>query len=134
MNDWNHKQPPFNRHLGVNIAEWKEGYVVLEAEVLPEYCNNSEIAHGGFISSLIDMATGHSGLFCEDPNRVRKALTLSLNLNFIGQASGTKLKVVGEVTGRGRKIYYSKAKVFDETNTLIASGQAVCRYRTGSES
>jgi len=134
MNNWNQKLPPYNRHLGINIAEWRDGYVVLEAQVLPEYCNNSGIAHGGFISSLIDMATGHSGIYCDERDRVRKALTLSLNINFIGQAAGDKLTVVGEVTGGGRKIFYSKAEVFDETNTLIASGQAVCRYRTGSES
>lgn len=133
MNDWDDKLPPFNKHLGVKITEWEPDRVVILAEIKPEYCNNSGIPHGGFIGSLIDMATGHSGIFCPVPGNIRKALTLSLNINFMGQTSGHKLKVIGKVTGSGRKIYYSTAEVFGEEGTLIASGQAVCRYRTGSE-
>lgn len=133
MDIWNNKLPPFNKHLGIKITEWEENRVVLTVETRPEYCNNSGIPHGGFIGSLLDMATGHAGIFCPLPGNIRKALTLSLNINFMGQAQSNSLRIIGTVTGSGRKIFYSAASVYDDKGTLIASGQAVCRYRTGSE-
>jgi len=125
--------PPFNKYLGFEIVEWQEGHVVIMADVKPEHCNHSNIAHGGFIATLLDAATGLPGIFCISDNAVRKALTLSLNINFLGQAQTSRLKAVGKLTASGRKIYYGAAEIFDMKNNLIASGQGVFRYRTGSE-
>lgn len=131
--EWQAKLPPFNRHMGIEITDWKDGEVHLAATVRPEYCNNSGIAHGGFLSALLDMATGHAGIYCPVPGNVRKALTLSLNIAYVGQAASDDLRVVGRVVGGGRKVFYSAAEIFDADNNLVATAQAVCRYRTGSE-
>jgi uncharacterized protein (TIGR00369 family) len=134
MKPWTTKpMPPFNRHLGFEIAEWRQDHIVIMADVKPEHCNHSGIPHGGFIATLLDAATALPGVFCNDPDRVRKALTLSLNINFLGQARGERLKAMGRVTASGRRIFYSAAEVYDMDDTLIASAQGVFRYRTGSE-
>lgn len=134
MNSWDNKPtPPFCEHLGFEITEWSDGHVVIMVDVKPEHLNHSGIPHGGFISSLLDAATALPGSFSEDPDVVRKALTLSLNINFQGQAQTTRLKAVGKLTASGRKIYYGASKVYDSNDNLLASGQGVFRYRTGSE-
>lgn len=125
--------PPFNSHLGFKVEEWKDGYVVISAEVKPEYCNISGLPHGGFISTLLDAATAFAGVFPKDPTKIRKAFTLSLNINFLGQAKTSLLRAVGKVTSQGSSIFYSAAKVYDSEQTLLASAQGVFRYRSGSE-
>ena len=134
MKPWINKQlPPFNEYLGFEIVEWRDGRVVIMADVKPEHCNYSGIAHGGFIATLLDAATALPGTFCDNRKNVRKALTLSLSINFLGQAQTSRLKAVGKLTASGRKIYYGAAEVYDMENNLIATGQGVFRYRTGSE-
>ncbi len=93
MPSWKNKPlPPFCEHLGIEIVEWSDGHVVLEAEMKPEHCNNSGIPHGGFITTLIDVAATLPGVFCPNPDHMRRALTASLNTQFLGQAQSRKLR------------------------------------------
>lgn len=127
------QMPPFNRHLGFEIREWRQGHIVLAADVRPEHHNYSGIPHGGFIATLLDAAMAMPGVYSGDPDWVRCALTLSMTINFLGQATGDRLKAVGRVTASGSRIYYSAAEVYDMTEKPVASGQGVFRYRSGSE-
>lgn len=134
MKPWiSQSMPPFNHHLGFEIVEWRQDHIIITAAVRPEHCNHSGIPHGGFIATLLDAAAAMPGVFCDTPDRLRKALTLSLNINFLGQARGDRIKAVGRVTASGRKIFYSAAEAYDMDDTLIATAQGVFRYRTGSE-
>ncbi len=135
MSTWTHKtQPPFNDHLGVTIREWQEGRILLSVEVQPEHCNSQNAPHGGFVCTLIDIAGALAGVYCPYPDRRRQSSTLSLNTNFTGLAKTKTLKAVGQVTTKGRKIYYSTVEISDTLGTVIATGQVVSRYRGGSES
>lgn len=134
MSHWKQRPiPPFCSHLGIQIVEWEPDQVVLSASLEPAYCNTSESPHGGFLSTLIDVATALAGVYCPTPGHMRKALTLSLSVSFVGRAQGNSLRTVGRVTAAGSKIFHSSADVYDEQGNLVASGQAVCRYRSGSE-
>ncbi len=134
MNAWKHKpQPPFNDHLGVKIDEWQEGRVQLSVNIQPEHCNSQNSPHGGFVCTLIDIAGALAGVYCPYPDRRRQASTLSLNTSFTGLPKTKTLKVIGQVTSRGRKMYYSTVEVSDTQGTVIATGQMVLRYRGGSE-
>ncbi|GAB2884151.1 PaaI family thioesterase [Microbulbifer echini] len=132
--NWQHKkQPPFNEHLGVKIEEWQEGRVVISVDLKPEHLNSQGAPHGGFITTLIDIAGSYCGLYCPNPNRRRKSLTLSLTTNFTGQAKTNHLTAICTLTSAGYKIFYSTTEVFDSQGTLIATGQMTMRYRSGSE-
>ncbi|WP_226648670.1 PaaI family thioesterase [Microbulbifer variabilis] len=127
------KQPPFNNHLGIQIDEWQEGHVVISATVRAEHMNSQGLPHGGFITTLIDIAGSYCGLYCPKPNHQRKSLTLSLTTSFTGMAKTNQLRAIGKLTSSGRKIFYSCTEVYDSVGTLIAIGQMTMRYRTGSE-
>jgi uncharacterized protein (TIGR00369 family) len=130
MTSWANKpMPPFNNHLGFVVEQWQENFIKMSAELKPEHLNRSDIPHGGYISALLDAATALSGAYSDDPDDYRKALTLSLNINYLGQAQTNKLYAIGKVTASGRNIYYASAEVFDSLDNLIASGQGVFRYR-----
>jgi len=127
-------QSPFIQHLGIKISHWQENKIKLMVKVEDEFLNSHGVPHGGFLCSLLDVATALSGTFCPDPSRMRKALTLSLNTHFLAQASGDQLFISGEVIKSGHKIYYASAEITDSKQQLIATAQAVLKYTKGSES
>lgn len=126
-------QSPFIQHLGIKISRWQEDEIKLTVKVEDEFLNSHGVPHGGFLCSLLDVATALSGTFCPDPSRVRKALTLSLNTNFLAPAAGDQLFISGSVVKSGHKIYYASAEITDSTQQTIATAQAVLKYTKGSE-
>jgi len=126
-------QSPFTQHLGIQITEWQENQVKLKVKLKDIFLNSHGVPHGGFLCSLLDVATALSGTYCTNPNNIRKALTLSLNTNFMAQASSDELFASGVVIKSGYKIYYSSAEITDSNQQLIATAQAVLKYTKGSE-
>lgn len=126
-------EPPFNKLLGFKVEKWEEGHARIEVEVQPEHGNSHGIPHGGFLCSLLDVATALPGIYCPHPDRIRRALTLSLNTSFVGQASSRHLYAIGKITSAGYKIFHSSAEVFDSNDRLLATGHAMLKYRKGCE-
>ncbi|WP_232314856.1 PaaI family thioesterase [Oceanibaculum pacificum] len=123
----------FQQTMGYRLVEWREGYAALEMDVEPKHLNRAGVIHGGVAASLLDTVCGFSGCYCPDPARVRKAVTLSLTTQYLGQASAGTLRAVARVRGGGRKIFFCAGEVFGPDGTLIAAGEGTFRYRSGSE-
>lgn len=127
-------EPPFNKLLGFVVEEWEDGHARIGVETKPEHSNSHGLPHGGFLCSLLDVATALPGIYCPHPDRIRRALTLSLNTSFVGQASSNYLYAVGKITSAGYKIFHASAEVFDANDRLLATGHAILKYRKGCES
>ena len=131
--DFPHAHSPFHAHLGVHVAEWRDGYAKLVCDTVGHHANRSGIVHGGVLLSMIDQAAAFAGLFCPDPARVRRAVTLDLDCRFTGQAPiGGRLTAEGRVVTAGRNVFFCRTEVFDEAGTLVAFGASTHRYRAGS--
>jgi len=126
-------QSPFTQHLGIKITEWQENQVKLTVKVEDQFLNSHGVPHGGFLCSLLDVATALSGTFCPNPDKIRKALTLSLNTSFMAQAGSQQLFASGVVVQSGYKIYHASAEITDSHQQIIATAQAVLKYTKGSE-
>jgi uncharacterized protein (TIGR00369 family) len=124
---------PYHEHLGVSVAEWRDGYARLVCDTVAHHANRSGIVHGGVLLSMIDQAAAFAGLYCPHPGRVRRAVTLDLDCRFTGQAAiGTRLSAEGRVMTAGRNVFFARTEVFDAAGTLIAFGASTHRYRAGS--
>lgn len=123
----------FARQLGCRVVRWEPDYVEVELNIAPQHLNRAGTVHGGVLATLIDVACALAGLYHEDPGTVRKAVTLSLNSSFTGQVSTGTLRAQGRVRAGGRSIFFASTEVTDASGHLIAHGEAVNRYRRGSE-
>ncbi|RFA31374.1 hypothetical protein CAI21_01785 [Alkalilimnicola ehrlichii] len=121
------------RTLGFRVAEWEENRAVIEMPITDGHLNRSGIVHGGMITTLLDTALGHAGIYCPYPGRVRKCITLSLTTSFTGQASGGILRAVGVRRAGGRRVYAASGEVLDGEGNIIAIGEGTFRLRSGSE-
>lgn len=132
-NDWDALISNFNRLIGMKILEWTEGAVTLAVDLDERHQNRSGLTHGGVFMTMMDAAGGYAGCYCPHPGRTRKPLSLSLNTTFLAPGRGGRVFARARVRGGGTKIYVSTIEVTDEAGTLLALGEGVYRYRTGSE-
>ncbi len=119
---------PALESIGVRITCWREDYVELEMPVVPTMLNRSGVVHGGTICTLLDAATGYSGLYSPPGAPALHAVTLSLTSNFMSNGAGRSLMARGTVDRRGRSIYFSHAEVWLDDELLVATGVATMKY------
>lgn len=124
---------PLQDHLGFQLTAWRDGFARIEAPLAPFLMNRQGLPHGGVHATLMDSAMGFAGCYTGDRDTRQMALTLSLTVNYLAQASGARLIATAQRTGGGRKTFFADARVEDENGTLIATATGVFRYRTGRE-
>jgi uncharacterized protein (TIGR00369 family) len=118
----------FNAELGIEIAEWREDYVRLELRLAAKHLNRAGIVHGGVLATLIDAAGGYAGVYWPIPGRVKRAVTLSMNSTFVGQASSGVISCVGRRLGGGKTVFMTRSEVTDAAGRLLAYGDGVYRH------
>jgi len=122
----------FAAAMGVHVVEWEDGLVRLEAPVQPWHMNRSQIVHGGIAAAMIDMACGFAGLYTPPGAPKKHALTLSLTVQFTGQAKAGLMIAEGRVKNRGRRVYFTEATLWVEGGDMLAFGSGTFRLRSGS--
>ena len=107
----------FNQHNGIKILEYGEDWCVVEAELRDESMNPWEMAHGGLVYSLCDVATGVAAGGVN-----RKVVTLSSSMYFLRPSQGTKLRAEGRIVKKGKSVLLAEAVVYDDKNRPTARG------------
>ena len=94
--------------------------------------NLGNVIHGGVLATLMDVAGACAGTYCPYPERVRKAVTLSMTNTFTGQAGEGLIHAIGTRRAGGSRIYNSTMEVFDQQGQLLAMGEGTFRLRSSS--
>ena len=132
-----HAQPEapsgFRQLLGYRVLDWKDGEAAITLTIGPRHLNRGGALHGGVIATLIDAAGGHAGTYCPEPGHVRRCVTVSLTTQFLAQTKSGVLTARARVRGGGKRLFMASAEVHDSAGALLAVGEGVYRYRTGSE-
>ena len=121
---------PLQEHLGFQMTAWALDFARIEVPLTQTLMNRQGLPHGGVHATLLDSAMGFAGCYTGDPEKRQMALTLSLTVNYLAQASGNRLIADGWRTGGGRKTFFAEGKVCDENDTVIATATGVFRYRS----
>ena len=122
----------FAGDLGIRMVDWRLDHCELALDIEPRHLNGLGVVHGGVVSTLVDVACAHAGIYCTVPGNRRSGMTASLTVNLMGSAKSGTLRVVARRRGGGKTLYMSSAEVFGEDGALLATGESVCRYRRGS--
>lgn len=124
---------PVSDTMGLRLVEWELDRAVIELDVDERHMNGAGVFHGGCMSTLLDTALAHAAIYCTVPGNYRSGATVTLTVNFIAPVlMGSRVTVRSRKTGGGRTLFMSVAEAVDETGRIVASGQAVGRYRDGS--
>jgi acyl-coenzyme A thioesterase PaaI-like protein len=83
--------------------------VVIGVWVQDKYRNGGQMAHGGFLMALGDIATGHAT--SELMGKDRYTVHVSFNMNFYSSVPiGCWLEVHGKVNRRGREVVFASCE------------------------
>lgn len=119
----------FNKLLGFRLTERGENFAKAELDLRDEHMNRHGIPHGGVIATMLDMISGQAGSWQPDSAPRLFSITLTYTISYIGQAKGRKLYATAQKSGGGRSIFFAKAQVYDEHDTLVATGEGSFKYR-----
>lgn len=119
---------PFLASLGARLVVWEENRAEVECELRPDLLNRSGAVQGGVLATLIDVACGYSGLYSADPQEEKHAVTITMSVNYVGRVESGALRAVGTRYGGGRKVFFSRADIYDAKGNLVASGQCAHKY------
>lgn len=115
--------------IGYRLRRRGQGEAEIELRVEPRHLNRLLVPHGGLIATLIDTAAGFAIAFARGPDTILPAVTLSLSMQFLGQAKeGDLLIANARHEGGGRTIGFASADVATEAGVRIARGQATFRF------
>jgi uncharacterized protein (TIGR00369 family) len=126
-------EPPsgLQDHLGYRLIAWSSDFAQVELPMTPCIANRQGLPHGGIHATLLDTTMGFAGCYTGDPERRQMALTLSLTVNYLGQAQGARLIAEARRTGGGKSTFFAEGTVRDESGAIVATGTGVFRYRRG---
>jgi uncharacterized protein (TIGR00369 family) len=122
----------FIAKMGAELTHWDSERVVIELPVEDLHLNGIGVVHGGVIGALIDTAGARAGIFCTVEGNKRSAMTVSLNVNLVGNILAGVLVTEARLRKAGKTIYVSSCDVHDGDGNLLATGEVVCRYARGS--
>jgi uncharacterized protein (TIGR00369 family) len=119
--------PPFYRHLGLELDALADGKSAIRLPFRKEYGNSRGEVHGGAIATLVDAAMSQAVRSTVDLDA--RVATISMTINYLAPGVGDLLGR-GTVTRGGRSLSFVEAEVTD------AAGNVVCRatatFRTGA--
>ena len=108
---------PFHEKCGINLEEAGEGKCVISAEVRDEDRNLWGIAHGGFIATLCDAASGLAVMSMHDGYCV----TTSSTMHYLKPAKCEKLQAKAAMLKNGHTISVVEVEVYGG-DQLLAEG------------
>lgn len=119
----------YSKLMEYHLQRADRGYAEVSMTVGPQHLNRLGVVHGGVLGTLIDSATGYAVAFADSPDRMKPAVTLSFNVQFLGQTRpGDQLIATGKHIGGGKTIAYATAEVRTADGRMIARGDAVYRF------
>jgi uncharacterized protein (TIGR00369 family) len=118
---------PFNKYLGIKIAEAREGFVRLEVPFKPELIGDAmrPAIHGGVISAVIDACGGFAvwtQLSVED-----RVSTIDLRIDYLSPGAPEPLIVEGTVVRVGNRVGVTDMRCFQPSDPkrTVATGKGV---------
>lgn len=114
----------YAQKMNLKLLELKPGYAMVEMEPQQDIMNIFGMIHGGAIFSLIDEAFQ---LSCNSHGRVAVALNVNVTYHKPPDIS-SRLKAISREIHLSNKTATYEIKVYDESDTLIASCMALA-YR-----
>ncbi len=115
----------FFENQDIYFSALGDGAAELEIPVAPMHYNSMEIVHGGVFAGLLDSAMGMALL-----TKNKAGVTTSMSIHYLKSAkTGDVLRARATVVRNGRTMVYCEAKIFNQREELLATGQGAFWYR-----
>ena len=115
--------------IGYELIEKARDFAKLRLVVGPQHLNRMNVPHGGVLATILDSATGFAVAFADGPEKVLRAVTITMNVQFVGQAqAGDTIYSIGRRVGGGRTVAFANAEAVNQAGLLVAKCEATYRF------
>ncbi|MGA2779718.1 MAG: PaaI family thioesterase [Steroidobacteraceae bacterium] len=118
---------PFINELGVEFLSADAGRGTIALQLHPRHLNSWNVAHGGVIMTLLDVAMAIAGRSL-DPS-AGGGVTVEMKTSFVQPGlAGTRLIASGHAFHRSSTMAFCEGEVRDEQGRLIAKSMGTFKY------
>lgn len=112
----------FRKWLGLDYEVMEDGHAVVSLRLDADKRNLRDVAHGGVVASLIDIAMGTAAAGGNYDRRKRLVVTLEMKVNYLAPATGDRLTAVADVVRAGSRTSVVRCEVKTDRGELCAVG------------
>jgi uncharacterized protein (TIGR00369 family) len=123
--------PPIGHFFKFSLLEVERGRVLASGVPGPEHYNPLGVVHGGFASTLMDLALGHVSITVLEGDSTGVGTT-DLGVKYIRsmQHSVGIVYCEADVIHAGRRVVIAEARLRDAAGKLYATAQSTCLVLT----
>jgi len=118
-------QIPFLASLGVLCNQFGEGRSEIELDLRPHHENSLEMAHGGVLMTLLDVAMAMGGRSADTEDR--GVVTIEMKTSFMAPGRG-RLIARGLCVHRTATMAFCEAEIVDGEGKTVARGSGTFKY------
>ncbi|MBT9493965.1 MAG: PaaI family thioesterase [Paucibacter sp.] len=120
---------PFVEQLGFELHSMGDGQAELRVDLAEGHMNSWEVAHGGVLMTLLDVAMAHAARSIHRDNAGfgPGVVTIEMKTSFMRPGEG-ELRAVGKLLHRTATLAFCEGSVFGEGGNLCAHATATFKY------
>ena len=120
---------PFVEALGMRLWRFDGGHAEVSLDLRPDMLNSWQVAHGGVLMTLLDVAMAHAARSVRDPSEHGSPgiVTVEMKTSFMRPAHG-RLVAFGTLLHGGASTAFCEGSVRDETGALCAHATGTFKY------
>ena len=121
---------PFLTDLGVEFVSAANGEAELRMPLHPRHMNSWQVAHGGVVMTLLDVAMAQAGRSLYE--NVAGGVTVEMKTTFVRPSIGAVLTAKGRCFHRSTTLAFCEADVLDEQGRVCAKASGTFKYLSGA--
>ncbi len=127
MRENNANYPPIGKLVGFRIHDVGRGTIKVSGTPTAQHYNPLGVVHGGFASTLMDLALGHVSITTL-PSMDEGVTTTDLAVKYMRPIFETTGELFCEATvvHSGKKVIFAEARLVDTSGKLFATAQSTC--------
>ena len=119
---------PFVEALGMQLWRFDSGVAEISLEVRPDMLNSWQVAHGGVVMTLLDVAMAHAARSVRMGDASAPGIaTIEMKTQFMRPAEG-RLFAVGKLLHGGGRMAFCEGSVHDGAGGLCAHATGTFKY------
>ena len=112
----------FRKWLDLDYEVMEDGHAVVSIRLDENKRNLRDVAHGGIVASLIDVAMGTAAAGGNYDTRKRLVVTLEMKVNYLAPAEGDALTATADVIRAGSRTSVVRCEVRTDRGEVCAVG------------
>jgi uncharacterized protein (TIGR00369 family) len=121
---------PFLELLGARADHWEHGRAVVSLELRKDLVNSWGFAHGGVLTSLLDVAMGAAAMTID--SHASGVVTVNLSVTFLRSGAGN-LVAEGRLMKGGRSLVFCEGEVRDQAGEVVAKAVGTFKVKRRGE-